>query len=119
MKDGDQRLIRAAGSVSVMTALSRVTGFARDCPRGRYCEFIDAGVRSCARRTLLSGTAMFAALLLVLRRIDVPALPTIVLKGAALALPIAGGGAVCLAAAWTLGSEEMRLLRSIMRGGAR
>jgi putative peptidoglycan lipid II flippase len=87
--------------------------------RRRYGEFIDAGVRSCARRTLLSGTAMVAALLLVLRWIDVPALPTIVQKGATLALLIAGGGAVYLAAAWTLGSEEMRLLRSIMRGGGR
>jgi peptidoglycan biosynthesis protein MviN/MurJ (putative lipid II flippase) len=31
MKDGDQRLIRVAGSMSVMTALSRVTGYPRDC----------------------------------------------------------------------------------------
>jgi hypothetical protein len=42
-----------------------------------------------------------------------------VFKAAALSLLIGVGAAVYLTAAWTLGSEEMRLLRSIMRGGGR
>jgi hypothetical protein len=43
------------------------------------------------------------------------ALTSIVLKGAALGVLIGLGCVVYLATSWALGSEEMRLLRSVMR----
>ena len=87
--------------------------------RRRYGEFLDAAVRSCARRTVVATATMVAALVLALRFIDVTTVPSIVLKATGLGVLIGLGCAVYLGVAWMLGSEEMRLLRSVMGRGGR
>ena len=83
--------------------------------RRRAGEYLDAPVVRSAWHTLIAGAAMGAALLLVGRSVDVLALHGILAKAAALSGLVAGGGAIYFAVLAALGSEELRLLVSVMR----
>ncbi len=82
--------------------------------RARAGEYFDRGVLLSAGRTLLASAAMGGALWLCLRRLDILLLHGILLKAAMLGLLIGGGGALYLLIAALLGSEEVRLLRSVL-----
>ncbi len=81
--------------------------------RRRAGDYLDRPVALCAARTLAASGALAVVLLLAIRRIDILALHGIALKAAALVSLIAGGGAVYFAASFLLGSEELRLIRSV------
>ena len=82
--------------------------------RRRAGEYLDRAVALTAARTLLASGAMAAALLLGLQRVEIRAIQGIALKAAALGGLIGGGAVVFLAVSVISGSEEVRLLRSVI-----
>ncbi len=84
----------------------------------RAGPYLDRGVALSAARTLAAGGAMAAALLLARGRVDILALHGLAPKAGALGALVAGGAGIYLAASLVLGSEEVRLLRSVVRGRA-
>jgi len=89
--------------------------------RRRVGEFIDAGVRVAAARSAAAGAIMALALLLCLRRVDLLAPGPVLVRAVSLLAVVAGGAGVYVAAARLLGSDELRLLASVVRsrrGGA-
>lgn len=83
--------------------------------RRRAGEFLDRAVVRTAWHTLAAGAAMTAALLVAVRSVDVVSLHGIAAQALGLAALIAGGGAVYVLVLVLLGSEEVRLLASIVR----
>jgi putative peptidoglycan lipid II flippase len=76
--------------------------------------FLDRALAASAARTLTAGALMAAALLTALRWVDVPALPGLGVKAAALAALVAGGGGIYLAVSLLLGGREVRLIGSML-----
>lgn len=83
--------------------------------RRRVGDFLDAGVRAAAARAAGAGAIMAAALVAALRWIDLLAPGPVLLKAVSLLALVAGGAGVYLAAARLFGSDELRLLMSVVR----
>ncbi len=81
----------------------------------RSGAFLSGDVGRSAARAAGAGAAMGIAVWLALRLVDPLDLEGIAAKTAALGLLIAGGAIIYLLASWLSGSEEMRLLRTMMR----
>jgi putative peptidoglycan lipid II flippase len=82
----------------------------------RIGPFLDARVRASALRASLAGGVMAAALYLALLRLDPLAAGSIAVKAALLGALVTGGLVVFLACARALGSEELHLLATVVRG---
>jgi len=83
--------------------------------RRRAGDFMDRDVARTAWHTLAAGAAMTAALLVAVRSVDVVSLHGIAAQALGLGALIAGGGAVYVLVLVLLGSEEVRLLASVVR----
>lgn len=82
--------------------------------RRRAGPYLDRAVALTVARTFLASGAMAAVLLAGLARVDVRMLHGIALKASALGVFIAVGAAVYLAVSVVTGSEEVRLVRSVL-----
>jgi putative peptidoglycan lipid II flippase len=78
-------------------------------------RFLDGDVARTAWHTLAGGAAMTVALLAAVRWVDVVSLHGIGAQALALGALIAGGGAVYVLVLVLLGSQEVRLLASVVR----
>ncbi len=77
--------------------------------------YLDRRLGGSALRALVAGGAMAASLILAQGRLNVRALPGIGPKAVALGALVGGGVGIYLAIAFLIGSEEVRLVRSMLR----
>ena len=83
--------------------------------RRRAGEFLDRDVARAAWHTLAAGSAMALALVVALRALDFGSLQGLASQALSLGALIAGGGAVYVLVLVLLGSQEVRLLASVVR----
>ncbi|HEV8699870.1 MAG TPA: murein biosynthesis integral membrane protein MurJ [Candidatus Polarisedimenticolia bacterium] len=105
------------GGIALSTSISALADAAllAFMLRRRAGNFLDRDVVRTAWHTLAGGAAMTASLLLALLWVNVVSLQGIGAQALALGALIAGGGAVYVLVLVLLGSQEVRLLASVVR----